>query len=53
LPPTPIANPGLASLEAVANPEATTFLYFRAACDGSGRHNFSVTFEQHVANACP
>jgi UPF0755 protein len=53
LPPTPIANPGLASLAAVASPEATTFLYFRAACDGSGRHNFAVTFEEHVANACP
>lgn len=53
LPPSPIANPGLASLQAVAFPEATTFLYFRAACDGSGRHNFAVTFEEHVANACP
>jgi UPF0755 protein len=53
LPPSPIANPGLASLEAVAFPEETTFLYFRATCDGSGRHRFAVTFEEHVANACP
>lgn len=53
LPPTPIANPGLASLEAVARPAETAFLYFRAACDGSGRHQFAVTFEEHVANACP
>jgi UPF0755 protein len=52
LPPTPISNPGLASLLAVAEPEQTTYLYFRAACDGSGRHLFAVTFEEHVANGC-
>lgn len=53
LPPGPIANPGLASLEAVARPAESSFLYFRAACDGSGRHQFAVTFEEHVANECP
>lgn len=53
LPPGPIANPGLASLEAVARPEESAFLYFRAACDGSGRHQFAVTFEEHIANECP
>ncbi len=53
LPPGPIANPGLASLEAVAAPAETTFLYFRATCDGSGRHSFADTFEQHLLNACP
>lgn len=52
LPPGPIANPGLASLEAVAQPAETPFLFFRAACDGSGRHQFAVTFEEHQANAC-
>lgn len=52
LPPTPISNPGLASLQAVAEPDQTPYLYFRAACDGSGRHRFAVTFEEHVANAC-
>ncbi len=53
LPPAPIAAPGLASLEAVGTPIETSFLYFRAACDGSGRHQFAETFEQHLQNACP
>jgi UPF0755 protein len=53
LPPGPICNPGLASLTAVAQPADTPFLYFRAACDGSGRHQFAVTYEQHLQNACP
>ncbi len=53
LPPTPIGNPSLQALEAVAHPLATEDLFFRAACDGSGRHVFSRTFEQHLQNACP
>lgn len=53
LPPSPIANPGLSSLQAVAKPADEVYLYFRATCDGSGRHNFAVTFEEHVGNACP
>jgi len=53
LPPGPIANPGLSALKAVAFPAETSYLFFRMACDNSGRHNFSVTFEQHKANACP
>ncbi len=53
LPPGPIANPGLASLEAVAHPAASTLLYFRTACDGSGAHLFAETFEEHLQNACP
>jgi len=52
LPPTPICNPDLGSLRAVAFPAETPYLYFRAACDGSGRHNFSITFEEHLNNAC-
>jgi UPF0755 protein len=53
LPPRPIANPGLSSLRAVAFPAQTTYRYFRALCDGSGRHAFAETFEQHQENACP
>lgn len=53
LPPAPIAAPGLASLEAVGAPIDTSYLYFRAACDGSGRHQFAETFDQHLQNACP
>jgi UPF0755 protein len=53
LPPTPIANPSLAALQAVAFPAQTPYYFFRAACDGSGRHNFSETFEQHQGFACP
>ncbi len=53
LPPGPIANPGLASIQAVIYPAQTPYLYFRAACDGSGRHNFSRTFEEHQAYGCP
>jgi UPF0755 protein len=53
LPPGPIANPGLSSLQAVANPADTPYFYFRAACDGSGRHAFAATFDEHLLNACP
>ncbi|HSG43267.1 MAG TPA: endolytic transglycosylase MltG, partial [Anaerolineales bacterium] len=52
LPPTPIANPGLEALNAVAFPAETLYYFFRAKCDGSGFHNFAVTFEEHVGNGC-
>ena len=53
LPPGPIANPSLNAMRAVAFPAETPYYYFRAACDGSGRHTFSETFDEHVNNACP
>ncbi len=53
LPPGPIANPSFEALRAVAAAPTTPYLFFRAACDGSGRHFFSETYEQHLAHACP
>jgi UPF0755 protein len=47
LPPGPIANPGLAALQAALAPAETDYLYFVAKPDGSGGHQFSTTMEEH------
>ena len=52
LPPGPIANPSLSALRAVAFPAETPYYFFRARCDGSGLHTFSVTFEEHLQSGC-
>ena len=48
LPPTPIANPGRASIEAVLNPASTDDIFFVA--DGSGGHAFAPSLEEHNRN---
>lgn len=45
LPPTPIAMPGKASIDAVLHPEKTRSLYF--VSKGNGTHVFSETLRQH------
>lgn len=50
LPAGPICSPGVASLEAAANPEKTEYLYYVTKGDNSGAHNFSKTYEEHQKN---
>ncbi len=50
LPPGPIAAPGLGSIQAVLNPAEHDDLFFVALPDGSGRHAFSRTMEEHLEN---
>ena len=47
LPPTPIALPGAASLQATLHPADIDALYFVATGDGDGTHQFSATLAQH------
>ncbi|MEK9208014.1 MAG: endolytic transglycosylase MltG, partial [Patescibacteria group bacterium] len=48
LPPGPISNPGLTSLEAAINPAKSDYLYY--ITDGNGINHYAETFSQHEAN---
>ncbi len=51
LPPTPIANPGVEALRAVAHPDEHNYLYFvaKGALPSEG-HVFAETYKDHQAN---
>ncbi len=52
LPPTPISNPGTASIQAAAHPAHVSYLYYVAGADGCGEQVFSTSqssFEANVA----
>jgi UPF0755 protein len=51
LPPTPICSPGLASIQAAAEPAETAYFFFLADCHANdGSHLFAVNEEEHYAN---
>ncbi|MGN6373205.1 MAG: endolytic transglycosylase MltG [Solirubrobacteraceae bacterium] len=51
LPPTPISNPGVASIEAAANPARVSFLYYVARADGCPGQVFSSSYSQFEHDA--
>ena len=51
LPPAPICNPSLESIDAVLHPLKKDWLYFCAAADFSGHSVFATTYAEHKKNA--
>lgn len=51
LPPTPISNPGVASIEAAVHPAHVSYLYYVAGADGCGEQVFSNTLAEFEVNA--
>jgi UPF0755 protein len=51
LPPTPISNPGMASIEAAAHPAHVPYLYYVAGADGCGEQVFSTSYTQFEVDA--
>jgi uncharacterized YceG family protein len=51
LPPTPISNPGMASIDAAAHPAHVPYLYYVAAADGCGEQAFSTTYAKFERDA--
>ena len=49
LPPGPIANPGVASIQAALNPNDTDFFFYALSKAEDRSHKFSKTYEEHVA----
>lgn len=49
LPPTPICAVGQKSLEAAYDPAKTDYLFFLAKKDGSGQHEFTVTYKEFLS----
>ncbi len=48
LPPGPISNPGVESVQSTLNPSNTSYYYFLA--DSEGNNHFAETYEQHLEN---
>ncbi|HEV2997937.1 MAG TPA: endolytic transglycosylase MltG [Solirubrobacteraceae bacterium] len=51
LPPTPIGNPGMASIEAAAHPAHSSYLYYVAGADGCGEMVFSRSYAKFERDA--
>jgi UPF0755 protein len=52
LPPSPIANPALASLQAAIYPEKNPYYFFRTSCNNDGTHVFAKTLEEQISHEC-